>query len=278
MSAAGPPQGANDSPRGAAQRRTPQAWGDHTNAAGPLRARFGAAGEPRASTAEVDWYRERLPRDAGPCLEVMCGYGRLLVPLVEAGLNVHGVDISPAMLAECEAGLTRAALAAPLFRQDVAELNVPFRYAAASIPGGAFQRLTDVERALAALLRIRAHLVDPALLCIDLYVPAERVQRIAAPQIEVRTATLADGSRIALRSETTMLPDVRLARTANRYVLRRGNDLVAEENETVSVTWYAEDEIAALLADAGFRDVKLHSSPRESGEDRTFCVSARVAA
>jgi peptide/nickel transport system ATP-binding protein len=31
MSAVGPPQGANYSPRGAAQRRTPQAWGDHTS-------------------------------------------------------------------------------------------------------------------------------------------------------------------------------------------------------------------------------------------------------
>src|SRR5882672_5521734 len=29
MSAAGPPQGANSAPRGAAQRRQPQAWGDH---------------------------------------------------------------------------------------------------------------------------------------------------------------------------------------------------------------------------------------------------------
>ncbi len=30
MSAAGPPQGASSAPRGAAQRREPQAWGDHT--------------------------------------------------------------------------------------------------------------------------------------------------------------------------------------------------------------------------------------------------------
>ena len=34
MSAAGPPQGANPPPRGAAQRRKPRAWGDHTSAAG----------------------------------------------------------------------------------------------------------------------------------------------------------------------------------------------------------------------------------------------------
>ena len=31
MSAAGPSQGTNSAPRGAAQRRTPQAWGDHAS-------------------------------------------------------------------------------------------------------------------------------------------------------------------------------------------------------------------------------------------------------
>ena len=38
---------------------------------------FYDADKPRASDVEVAWYRERLPRDAGPSLEVMSGSGRL---------------------------------------------------------------------------------------------------------------------------------------------------------------------------------------------------------
>ena len=38
MSAAGQPQSANSAPWGAAQRREPQAWGDHTNAPATLTA------------------------------------------------------------------------------------------------------------------------------------------------------------------------------------------------------------------------------------------------
>src|SRR4029453_7051699 len=82
--------------------------------AGPLCARFHAALAPRASDAEIAWYRERIPRGAGACLELMCGYGRLLVPLAEAGFNIHGVDWSSSMLAQCESRLADAALAAPL--------------------------------------------------------------------------------------------------------------------------------------------------------------------
>jgi SAM-dependent methyltransferase len=244
---------------------------------GPLCARFEHADMPRASDAEVLWYRDHLPRDAGSALELMCGYGRLLLPLVEGGASVHGVDASAAMLAECEAELARAALVVPLFRQDIAELNLPFRYGAAFIAGGSFQRLTDVDRARAALTRIRAHLIEPGLLLLDLYVPAERVQRIAAPLVEVRSRPLADGSRIALRSETTMYPEARLARTETRYVHRRGNDLLTEESETLALTWYAPEDLAALVAEAGFRGVAIGASAREEGGDgQAYSISARA--
>ena len=112
------------------------------------------------------------------------------------------------------------------------------------------------------------------MLLLDLYVPSESAQRIAAPLVEVRSTTLADGSRIALRSETTMYPDARLARIETRYVHRRGHDLLAEENEAVSVTWYTPDDITTLLLDAGYRDAIVGESPREGGDNQTFSVTA----
>ena len=241
--------------------------------AGQLHALLAYAENPRASDAEIAWYRAHLPQAAGTLLELMCGNGRLLAPLIEAGMSVHGVDASAAMLAECEARLAASTAEATLFRQDVGELNVPFRYGAAFIACGSFQSLA-VDHARAALLRIRAHLVEPGLLMLDLYVPSESAQRIAAPLVEVRSTTLADGSRIALRSETTMYPDARLARIETRYVHRRGHDLLAEENEAVSVTWYTPDDITTLLLDAGYRDATVGESPREGGDTQTFSVTA----
>ncbi|HSC99092.1 MAG TPA: class I SAM-dependent methyltransferase [Casimicrobiaceae bacterium] len=242
---------------------------------GPLCALFGSAGEPPSPT-ELAWYRDLLPADAGTLIEPMCGYGRLLVPLVESGFCVHGVDASAAMLAECESRLARAACTTTLFRQDVAELNVPFRYAAAFIGGGAFQRLIDAERARTALARIRAHLVEPGLLLLDLHVPAESAQRIAAPLVEVRSAVLHDGSRIAQRSETTMYPEARLARTQSRYVHRRGHDLLREETESFALTWYEPEDIMALVQCAGFRDVVVGASAGTAADGRAFSIRARA--
>jgi len=246
------------------------------HAYGPLCTLFYDADKPVALDAEVSWYAQHLPKDSGPVLELMCGSGRLLVPLAGEGFKLHGVDLSPAMLASCEARLAARGIKAPLFRQDLTQLNLPFRYSTAFIAAGSFQLITDPAAASSALQRIRAHLIDPGVLLMDMFVPSESAQRLGAPLVEVRTVRLADGTQIALRSESTVWADARMSRTENRYAHRRGATRLAEEHETLTLTWYAPEEIAAILADSGFHDVTTNESARGGDDATTFSVSARA--
>jgi hypothetical protein len=247
------------------------------SAYGALRARFHDADKPHAPADEVAWYAARLPRSEGALLEPMCGSGRLLLPLLQHGFDVHGADTSAAMLAQCEARLDAAGLKTPLFRQDVATLNLPFRYAAAYIAAGSFQVLPDPGRAQDALERVRAHLVAPGIRRVDLVVPALALHPPGAPVVEVRAVALADASRIALRSETWVDVASRHLETRSRYEHRIGAKIVSREDEVVDLTWYAEDEIVALLQNAGYRDIAVEPSPSPVGADeRRFAVSARA--
>jgi hypothetical protein len=243
---------------------------------GQLCTLFYDADKPVAPDAEVAWYAQRLPQQAGPLLELMCGSGRLLVPLAAAGLKLHGVDSSAAMLGSCEARLAARGLSAPLFRQDLAHLNLPFRYGGAFIAAGSFQLLAEPGAALLALQRIRAHLVEPGVLLLNMFIPSDSEQRLGAPLVEVRTVRLGDGSQIALRSETTVWAETRMSRTDYRYAHRRGATRLAEEHETLTLTWYPPDDITAILADAGFRDVTVSDLDRNDGGATTYSVSARL--
>jgi SAM-dependent methyltransferase len=242
---------------------------------------FHDADTPRASDAEVDWYAARLPRGAGPMLEAMAGSGRLLVPLLERRINVHGVDASPARVARCEARLAAAGLATSLFRQDVVTLNLPFRYAAAIVAAGSFQLLTDPTAAQKALERIRAHLVPPGLLLMDLYVPAEAAHPPGAPVVQVQAVTLPDNTKIARRAEVFVDAEGRRIDIRSRYEQRERATITAREDEVLAVTWYGEDEIVALLGDAGYRDIAVGPPARPVDEEapegeRRFSISARV--
>ena len=243
---------------------------------GPLCTLFYDADKPVVHDDEVAWYAQHLPKDAGTLLELMCGSGRLLVPLVADGWKLHGVDASAAMLASCEARLAERRLASPLFRQDLTQLNLPFRYSAAFVAAGSFQLITDPGAAALALQRIRTHLVEPGLLLMDMFVPSESSQRLGAPLVELERVKLADGTHVTLRTESTMSAEVHMWRFASRYSHRRGAKLLSEEHETLTLTWYSPEDIAALLAEAGFRDVVHGTSPRASDDSTHFTVAARV--
>jgi SAM-dependent methyltransferase len=244
---------------------------------GPICTQFHDADKPRASDAEVAWYEERLPRDAGPVLEAMCGSGRLLVPLVQRGFHVHGVDTSAAMLASCEARLAAEHLTTTLLRQDLAELNAPFRYGAVFVAAGSFQLLANPASAKAALQRIHAHLVPPGLLLLDLSIPDVALHPPAAPLVEVRTVSLADRERITLRSETRVNTYARQLDITLRYEKRERSQRITREDETRVLTWYDEAQIQALLEETGFSGVTIEPAAGTAATERAFGVRARAA-
>ena len=88
-------------------------------------------------------------------LELGCGTGRVALPVVKAGAQLVGIDLSAPMLARARARLTRARLAgrALLVRGDIRHL--PFRsrkgFGLVMAPYGILQSLTR-ERDLAATL------------------------------------------------------------------------------------------------------------------------------
>lgn len=241
---------------------------------GLLRARFDDAEAPAPSRDEVEWFSARLPRDAGKALDAMCGSGRMLVPLVARGHAMQGADASAAVLAIAEARLASAGHAATLYRQDLAALNLPTRFGAAILAGGAFQRIADPKLALAALGRLRAHLVDPAILLLGARLPDYAGRRPGAPLVELRSVSLPDGSQIRMRSETSIDADAKLARTDARYTHRRGAQSLGEEHARRSITWYDADELAAMVSRAGWREVAVERPAWcEGGE--SFVLVAR---
>ena len=242
---------------------------------GNLATLFEERAEPPAD-GEIAWYAARLPRGSGVVLDAIAGTGRLLVPLIDAGWQVHGAEASATMLARCRARLERCGHTTELFRQSVVALNLPFRYAAAFIAGGAFQLLVDPAAALDALLRLRAHLVEPALLLLDLFVPAGAEHPPGAAVVEVQAVTPLDGGRIGLRSETSFDVAQKRIDVVRRYERRDRQSIVEREDETVSLTWYSEEQAVALLEAAGYCNVHIDSPPCAREEGRRFAAIARV--
>ena len=83
--------------------------------------------EFNTSGPEIAYFR-RFVEAGQPALDVACGTGRLLVPFLQAGLDVDGCDLSADMLALCRERAEAEGLTPDLYAQAMHELDLPRRY------------------------------------------------------------------------------------------------------------------------------------------------------
>jgi SAM-dependent methyltransferase len=81
-----------------------------------------------ADPSELAFYRGVVGGGGQPALDLGCGTGRLLAPLVQAGLDLDGCNVSPDMLALCREQAERSGLSPALYRQAFHELDLPRTY------------------------------------------------------------------------------------------------------------------------------------------------------
>jgi SAM-dependent methyltransferase len=135
--------------------------------------------EYRRRRDDVRFYRMLAGERGGPILDLACGTGRLMLPLLADGHVVVGVDHSPAMLARAA---TRVARLAPrrrrralLVRADLRDLPLPARraprFAFGIVAFHGIQHLVGDGDLLRFLRGARAALIPGGWLAFDVFAP-----------------------------------------------------------------------------------------------------------
>lgn len=222
-----------------------------------------------AQPTELAFYQRCIERFGQPALDLGCGTGRLLVPLLLAGLDVDGADLSPDMLAYCRAKTVQASLKPALYAQAMHALELPRRYRTIFICdslGIGGQRAHDAE----ALRRCYQALEPGGALVFSHYLPyvatpwwpywlPEQRLHLPMPWEEPAEPRLsADGSALQLQGRLFDLDPLE-QRSTQQIRARRWRDgqVVAEEEYLLQSSQYFLHEMELLLAQAGFVDVTV---------------------
>ena len=225
------------------------------------------------SFGDVEYYLQRLAGCDGPVLEPAVGNGRILVPLLEAGLAVQGFDASEEMLFYCRQVCGARHLPANLTRQTFDTFSYDTRFAAIVVPAGSFQLVTDVGTARAVITRFRDHLHPGGRLILDL----DPAGAFVEPAMSVRSWETDDGGLLTLtdqRVETDHVAQVTLSHL--RYELWREGRLVDTELDLFRLRWWGVTEFGLALEAAGFTDVTVSGNyafgraPRDGDDIITF--------
>lgn len=115
----------------------------------------------------IDFYVGLARKAQGPVLDIACGTGRVLLPVLQAGVDADGLDLFPSMLETARRKLAALGLSPGLYRGDMADFQLPRRYVLIMITFNAFCHMLTTEDQLRCLRCIRRHLLPGGVLAFD---------------------------------------------------------------------------------------------------------------
>lgn len=228
---------------------------------------------------ELAYFREVIVRYGQPVLDLGCGTGRILVPLLEEGFDVDGADVSADMIEQARLLAARKGFKPRLTVHPMQGLAAERTYGTIYICGAFGLGSSQVEDR-ETLRRVHAALAPGgALLISDHDVPRDKGPRPRDWPAAGERRKMADGDELELLDRVASWDAEALRLTLEmRIRLWSHGQMVREETRALTANVYTAPQIAQMLDDAGFHDIRVTKNYTESPYapgDEMISVTAR---
>lgn len=128
----------------------------------------------------LDFYVALAHEARGPVLDVACGTGRILLPCLQAGIDIEGLDLFESMLTTLRDKAAELNLSPQLHRADMSDFSLARRFALIMIPFNAFIHNMTQATQIRCLQLCREHLLPGGKLAFDTFFPSLEI--VGAPE------------------------------------------------------------------------------------------------
>jgi SAM-dependent methyltransferase len=128
----------------------------------------------------LDFYVALAREAKGPVLDIACGTGRILLPCLQAGVDIEGLDLFEPMLKTLRAKAVAWGLSPRLHQADMCDFSLPRRFLLVMIPFNAFIHNMTQESQIRCLQLCREHLLPGGMLAFDTFFPSLEI--VGAPE------------------------------------------------------------------------------------------------
>lgn len=201
---------------------------------------------------DIEYYLERLKGTKGKILEAAVGSGRFLIPLLENGFTVDGIDYSTEMLDSCRKRCKERGLNPKLYEGNLRSFSLESKYEAVVIPTGSFCLIEKLMDAKDALKCFYNHLMPGGRVIVDLELPSNW----RTGEITTATFPLSNDEGISLESKSIEINWVdQYTLSYLKYEKWRKGKLVDTELQKFAMRWYGIEEFKLILESVGFSDI-----------------------
>ena len=220
---------------------------------------------PAQFMGDTSFYLSEAKKVRGKVLEVGCGTGRVYLPLLAAGIDAYGIDISRGMLGVLARKAASQGISPKIKLADMRNFRLPHKFALIIVPFRAFLHLLTIDDQIAALKCFRRHLAPGGKLMLNFFYPSHHVivNDYGHEIIRFNKGGLVRKDFSIFANETEQI-------VASTYVARKNGKLVGSYSIKIAFIYKREFELLLRLAGfsqwrvfGGFKKEKLVSSRQE---------------
>lgn len=190
-------------------------------------------------------------------LELMCGTGRVSLPLLHRGCRMTCVDYSARMLDVFRSKLSGNECVR-LIEQDIARLTLNERFDLAFIPFHSIAEITHAPTRAAAIARIYDHLLPGGVFFLSLYNPAYRIRMADGAEHMLGSFPMPEGRtlKVLYRNEYNRAEGI--IQGEQVYEIRDENGEIETRRLAICFGVIEKEEILCAAQSAGFQLKELY--------------------
>lgn len=199
--------------------------------------------------SEVRLMQRFLKKHPGIALEIGSGSGRLMFPLLQAGFEIEGLELSTDMLKLGRARAAKLALRPTVHQGDMSSWSPARPYSSLLAPAFTLQLAPDPETAL----RHWHSMITPhGGLYLTIFIPyAELLGDLPENEwYQDHTVTFTDGREGLLETRHRLDVPARLVHREHRYSISGNPPLTHHSRQTIR--WFEHQEIIDIMQKCGF--------------------------
>lgn len=208
----------------------------------------------KAPQDELDFYLSYAEKNK-KILEIMCGSGRFLVPFLEYGYNIRGVDFSVEMLEK----LKLKAPEADVEYTDIAEYTTNEQFDYIFISSGSVSLFTDMNLCQKILKKIKGLLAPAGKFVFAVDTIAAKCLDNDDYEMSV-SVKMKNGFDLVLKTKNYFDVQQQIQFSPGIYELYDRDKLLKSEHMDFQTHLYKFGEMENYLREAGFTEIKTYSS------------------
>lgn len=214
-------------------------------------------GNPEADGEELQYWLQNAQLANGQVLELGCGTGRVLIPLLREKIDIVGIDISSDMLSRCREKCQKINLIPQLYNQSMQNFDLGSNFSLIFIPDGTIALIVTEEELRIAFTNVFKHLQPGGRLIFDMETP------LCAENMEHKNGIWTgdwkqsdENTTYAKRQIIKYDPNTHLRDSLLIIEKFVDGSLVGTESNRGIMRFYKFDEIFKILDDVGFIDIQ----------------------